>query len=267
MTLLVNGDSFLTGYYFNAGKLYAIYDENPWRSSRSCQYALQVKGVTVSDYATLTQTACEAPGGCEGTLEFFDNFYCDGGNNLPVGTFNLGEHCTGELTVLTIGEPFVTRFSTEANGTIIVDCGKNYESTSRSCQYALQINGVTVTNVATLTQLACESPTCTCQADTTVSVNITQTNIDGDGERNISIGTFSTTCNTCDWGLLGYDRSVGEYWYSISFEPLGDQARSGIIYISAEELPDGIDSRTASFSITYNNEEVGGTIRITQTRS
>ena len=105
----------------------------------------------------------ESPGVCSASLEFYTNLVCEAGTHAMVGSYHVNEYCNGEITLAAIGDSFITDYDLGLNGLVYVSYSTNPSQNSRSCQYVIQVRGVTVSNPATLTQAGCETPG-TCSA-------------------------------------------------------------------------------------------------------
>ena len=230
-----------------------------------CTFSSATGGKVNPNGSVAFTSSCSSPDPCTLSVNISDAFFPGTGGCQVIGTFTTGGSCAGQTPTATYNgylADFVTAWTFNTTTGQIAACAEYNpsETYSRGGGYTISVG--TATQDIALYQAVYK---CNCQADTTVTASISQTTFGPDGGRG-NLGTFSTSCpKGCDWNLLSYDG--GESWFTIEYQPIGRPELGGRIYINMQALPSGMNSRTGTVELTYNNEWIGGTITITQTRS
>lgn len=229
-----------------------------------CTFSSATGGKVNPNGSVAFTSSCSSPDPCTLSVNITDAFFPGTGGCQVVGTFTTGGSCAGQTPTATYNgtlADFITAWTFNTTTGQIAACAdyNPSETYSRGGGYTISVG--TASQDIALYQAVYD---CNCQAETTVTASISQTTFGPDGGT-LNLGTFSTSCPMgCDWNLLGFDG--GESWFSIEYEPIGRQSLGGRIYINMQALPSDMNSRTGTFELTYNNEWIGGTITITQTR-
>ena len=252
----VSGDDFISNIEVrDNGGIYAAVAENTSSSPRTSIY--RFTNGSVSSDSTITQLGRSVS--CVGTLSLYANLNGNGASTTTgdvIGSYSTNG-CTSTPTIEYIsGDNFLINPYCDGNGNVLATYNYNGSGAVKNAVYGLYVNGIQLSTSSVSQATGSFTP---CEADVTVSTTVNTTTHVPPTIYSVQIGKIIANCSNFDKNKVAiYFDGPTPSWVSIAIND-----RLEVNCNVTEPNLTGSD-RTATFSIDYNDESIGGTYYIVQ---